>query len=163
MASGARTLRKTPSISRAGKVACGKGVSHGVFLDSWVGEGDQRSRSGAVGSLLSRWCGCGPTGHLPSITAHSCDGRRGGWRGEAQGCRAWCALSYLPGVQRGQKCSSGRKEQGEAPDLQAQCLPQPWEHVLEGICCKPTATSLVGRQNPSFPGQRPWNAEPFLL
>lgn len=54
----------------------------------------------------------GPTGHLPSIPVHGCDGRHGGWRGQDRRCRAHCALSYLPGVQKGQNCSSLGKEQG---------------------------------------------------
>lgn len=34
---------------------------------------------------------------------------------------------------------------GESLSLQPQCLPQPWEHALEGLCCEPAAVSLARR------------------
>lgn len=59
-AAGAKTLRKTRSISRAGRAACGNGVSHGVLLDSCVGEGDQHGS-----------CGRGPLATSPARLRHN--------------------------------------------------------------------------------------------
>ena len=153
MASGARTLRKTPSISRVGNTACGKGVSHGVFLDSWVGEGDQCSRSGGCGE---RWGVCSAAqvavGPLATSPASLCTAVMGDTEAGVAGTRD--AESGVPsatclGCKRDKNAAvwarSRKVMKGESLGLQAQCLPQPWEHALEGIHCEPAALSLAGR------------------
>lgn len=64
------------------------------------------------GIMLSHSCGCGPTGYLPSIPVHGCDGRHEGWCDQDQGCRA---LRYLPGVQRDKNAiwHLGNDQEGE--------------------------------------------------
>lgn len=79
MAPGARALRKTASISRVGRSARGKAVSHGVFSGSWVREEQRRGCCGTGGRLLS----CShPTGHIPKVTGMGY--RRLGWLGQGR-------------------------------------------------------------------------------
>lgn len=79
MAPGARALRKTASISRVGRSARGKAVSHGVFSGSWVREEQRRGCCGTGGRLLS----CShPTGHIPKVTGMGY--QKLGWLGQGR-------------------------------------------------------------------------------
>lgn len=149
MASGARTLRKTPSISRAGKAACGKGVTHGVFSGSWRGRETSAAAAG-------RWGVCSATRvAVVPLTVSSSSLHAAGVGDTAAGIAgtrdaepqlpAWRAEGTKKSATRSRKVMTGK-----SLGLQAQCFPQCWEHELEGSLCEPQLWALQGGNVPLF-------------